>query len=494
MRFNQLTAEQAAEMIQHGETLGVSGFTPAGDPKAIPFALAERARKLHEQGQEFKVNIFTGASTGDQLDGELARAQAINIRMPYQSNACMRAAINKGEIEFIDQHLSHMPQNTRYGFYGKVDTAIVEAVEVTDDGKIYLSTSGGAAATYLTMADKIFVEINSTLPEGLKDMHDVYIPAAPPHREAIPILRVNDKVGTPYVQVDPDRIVGVVMTDTPNGSAKLREPGETEKAIANHTMEFLNHETKIGRIPKGLPYQSGVGNVANAVLACFATYPGLDPIKLYTEVIQDSIFQLAEADRLDCASTCSLTLSADGIAKLDSNMDYFKDKITIRQQEISNNPEVIRRLGVIAMNTAIEIDVFGNVNSTNVMGSKMMNGIGGSADFTRNGYLSFFMSPSIAKGGDISAIVPMVSHMDHSEHSVQVIVTDQGLADLRGKSPKQKALEIINKCAHPDYRPVLLDYINYCMVNAPAQHTPFVIEKALEFHKRFLSTGSMKMR
>jgi succinyl-CoA:acetate CoA-transferase len=74
------------------------------------------------------------------------------------------------------------------------------------------------------------------------------------------------------------------------------------------------------------------------------------------------------------------------------------------------------------------------------------------------------------------------------------MVTDQGLADLRGKSPKEKAKEIINKCAHPDYRPLLNDYINYCMVNAPANHTPFVIEKALDFHKRFLSTGSMKMK
>jgi acyl-CoA hydrolase len=406
MKFKQMTAEEAASMINHGEIVGVSGFTPAGDPKEIPFALAQRAEKLHEEGKEFKISLFTGASTGDRLDGALARAKAINKRMPYQSNPSMRNAINAGELEFMDQHLSHMPQNTRYGFYGKVTTAIVEAVELTDDGKLYLSTAGGAIATYLQQADKIFVEINKTLPKGLKEMHDVYMPTNPPHREPIPIVKVNDKVGTPYVQINPDKVAGVVYTETPNGAPLLREPGADEKAIAEHVMEFLSHETKMGRLPKGLPYQSGVGNVANAVLACFATYPGLEPIKLYTEVIQDSIFQLADADRLDCASTCSLTLSADGIAKLDENIDYFKEKIVIRQQEISNNPEVIRRLGVIAMNTAIEVDVFGNVNSTNIMGSKMMNGIGGSGDFCRNGFLSFFMTPSIAKNGDISAIVP----------------------------------------------------------------------------------------
>ena len=69
----------------------------------------------------------------------------------------------------------------------------------------------------------------------------------------------------------------------------------------------------------------------------------------------------------------------------------------------------------------------------------MMNGIGGSGDFTRNAYISIFTCPSVAKEGKISAIVPMVSHLDHSEHSVNIIITEQGVADLRGKSPKERA-------------------------------------------------------
>ena len=113
-------------------------------------------------------------------------------------------------------------------------------------------------------------------------------------------------------------------------------------------------------------------------------------------------------------------------------------------------PEIIRRLGVIAMNGMIEADIYGNVNSTHVMGSRIQNGIGGSGDFARNGYLSIFMAPSTAQKGTISTIVPMVSHVDHTEHDVQVVVTEQGLADLRGLSPRQRAHLIIEKCASAD--------------------------------------------
>ncbi len=494
MTYRVMTAEEAAEFIKHGEVIGASGFTPSGYPKAIPVALAKKAEKLHSEGKDFKIALYTGASTGDELDGTLARANAISKRMPYQSNKDLRNNINRGDTEFIDVHLSHMAQYVRYGFFEKVTTAIVEAVEVTDDGKIYLTMSGGVSATYLQQADKIFVEVNRSCPEELKEMQDVYVPLNPPNRQPIPIVSVGDKVGTPYVQVDPNKIVGIVYTDTPDASPDLRDPGADEIAIAEHVIDFLVHEKKMGRLPNGLPYQSGVGNVANAVLSCFANAPGFDKIDLYTEVIQDSIFQLIDSGRLGTASTCSLTLSKDGNERFCREISQLKDKFVIRQQEISNNPEVVRRLGVIAMNTALEMDIFGNVNSTNVLGSKMMNGIGGSADFCRNAYLSFFMTPSIAKGGDISSIVPMVSHFDHSEHSVQVMVTEQGIADLRGLSPKEKTKQIIDNCVHPDYKDIFRDVVRYGKENAPASHTPIVLDKAFEFHKRFAETGSMKIK
>lgn len=493
MIYKIISAEEAASMINNDEIIGVSGFTPAGDPKLIPLSIAKKAEKLHTEGKEFKITLYAGASTGDNCDGALSRANALKKRMPYQSHNDSRLSINSGNIEFIDMHLSQMAQCIRYGFLEKVQTAIIEAVDVTDDGKIYLTTAGGNSATFCQMADRIFIELNKTCPEGLKEMHDIYVPANPPNRLPIPLYKTLDKIGLPYIKVDPKKINGVIISETPNGSPLLRDPGSDEEAIAINVMEFLAHERKMGRLPNGLPYQSGVGNVANAVLACFASYPGLEPINLFTEVLQDSIFKLADAERLNSASTCSLTFSSQGIQRLSDYINYFKKRIVIRQQEISNNPELVRRLGVIAMNTALEMDIFGNVNSTNVLGSKMMNGIGGSGDFCRNAYISFFMTQSIAKNGDISAIVPLVSHCDHTEHDVQVVVTEIGLADLRGKSPKEKAREIIKNCVHNDYKPLLTDFLEYSLKHAPSKHIPLVLDKAFDFHKRFIQSGSMKL-
>ncbi len=488
----RMTAEEAAALIQNGEVISTSGFTPAGYPKAIPVALAERAKRLHEIGEDFKLSLYTGASVGDELDGELARAKALNFRMPYQSNKDLRNGINSGEIEFVDFHLSHVAQYLRYGFIPKTNTAIVEACEVTNDGKIYLTTSGGMSATFLRDADRIFVELNTGAPRGLMGFHDVYVPKSPPNRPPLPIYHAGDRIGTPYIKVDPKKIAGIVTTDIPDNTPGFRAPDADSEAIAAHVIEFLLHEQKMGRLPEHLPYQSGVGNVANAVLSGFATHPQIEPISLYTEVMQDGVFELIEADRLEVASTCSLTLSAEGQVKFRDNIDELKHKIIIRQQEMSNNPEVIRRLGVISMNTALEMDIFGHVNSTHVMGSKMMNGIGGSGDFCRNAYISIFMSPSIAKNGDISAVVPMVSHVDHNEHSVQVLVTEQGLADLRGLSPVPRARKIIEHCAHPDYRELLTEYLEFGLKNGSSHHTPHSLSRAFEFHQRFLETGSMK--
>ena len=161
----------------------------------------------------------------------------------------------------------------------------------------------------------------------------------------------------------------------------------------------------------------------------------------------------------------------------------------MRPSEISNNPEIIRRLGVISINAAIEADIYGNVNSTHISGTKMMNGIGGSGDFTRNAYISIFTCPSVAKEGKISAIVPMVSHEDHSEHDVNIIITEQGVADLRGKSPVERSHAIIENCAHPDYKNILWDYVKM----ASKGQTPHCISAALAMHDTLAKKGDMRL-
>jgi succinyl-CoA:acetate CoA-transferase len=239
-----------------------------------------------------------------------------------------------------------------------------------------------------------------------------------------------------------------------------------------------------------LPIQSGVGNIANAVLAGLKQGP-FDGLTAYTEVVQDGMLDLISAGKMASASATAFSLSPEGMAEFNRAIDDFRYRIILRSQGISNHPEVIRRLGCLAMNGMIEVDIYGNVNSTHIMGTRVMNGIGGSGDFARNAFISIFMTPSLAKQGTISAIVPMVSHVDHTEHDVQVIVTEQGLADLRGLSPKQRARLIIENCAHPDYKPALREYYRQALARSPGKHTPHLLEEAFSWHIRFLQTGHM---
>ncbi|MBI4893419.1 MAG: acetyl-CoA hydrolase/transferase family protein [Acidobacteria bacterium] len=487
--FPILTAEEAAELVQHGQTVGFSGFTPAGSPKAIPAAIAQKARREHEAGRPFKIGVITGASTGKSLDGALAEAEAMSFRTPYQSNATLRKQINTGAVKFVDMHLSLLPQVVRYGFLGPVHWAVVEAADITPGGGIVLSTAVGAANTYLRLADKILVELNASHPATLLGMHDIFEPLDPPARQEIPIFAPSDRIGSPICTVDPAKIVGVVHTDLADETGGFDEATPVTDQIGQNVADFLVGEMKAGRIPpQFLPLQSGVGNIANAVLGALGRSPEIPAFEMYTEVLQDSVIPQLESGRCTFASTCSLTLSPEAMKKVTSNINFFNKKILMRPQEISNHPEIVRRLGIVSMNTAIEVDLGGNVNSTHVMGKTMMNGIGGSGDFTRNAYLSIFSCPSTAKGGKISAIVPLASHMDHSEHSVQIVITEQGVADLRGKDPHERAQLIINNCAHPDYRAQLREYLKLTKEG----HEPLSLSLGLAMHRQFLRHGDMR--
>ena len=415
MSLKFITAEEAATYVKHDDNVGFSGFTPAGCPKVIPEAIARRAEQEHKEGRPFKIGMFTGASTGDHLDGALARAEAVKFRTPYQSNKDMRTLLNAHGAEYFDMHLSELAQSLRYGFLGRVDVAIVEAVDVTEDGEIVPAEGVGILPTICRMADKILIELNRFHPKELRGIHDIYEPEDPPMRREIPVYKPSDRIGQPFVKVDPKKIVGVVETNREPDGSKFAPLDDVTLAIGRNVSDFLVGEMKAGRLPKSfLPLQSGVGNVANAVLGCMGENEAIPPFTVYTEVIQDAVIKLMEQGRVTFASGCSLSVSHEALREIYARLDFFKDKLLLRPQEISNNPEVVRRLGVITINTALEADIFGNVNSTHVLGTKMMNGIGGSGDFTRSGYVSIFTTPSTAKDGKISSFVPMVSHMDHS--------------------------------------------------------------------------------
>jgi len=488
MALKYMTAEEAASLINHGNNVGFSGFTHAGCPKVVPMALAKRAETEHLKGAPFKIGMFTGASTGDSIDGYLTRAEAIKFRTPYQTNSDIRQAINNEKFAFFDLHLSTLAQDLRYGFFGNVDVAIIEACDVSDSGEIIPTCGIGISPTIAQLAKIVIVELNEWHPKELKGIHDLFEPDSPPFRKPIELTAVSDRIGKNCIKVDSSKIV-VVKCNVPNENISFAPIDDVTAKIGKHVANFFINEMNEGRIPKTfLPVQSGVGNIANAVLAALGESREIPDFEVYTEVIQDAVVGLMESGRVKFASGCSLTVSNQCIEKIYKNINFFKEKLVLRPSEITNNPEIIRRIGIIAINTALEVDIFGNVNSTHVTGSKMMNGIGGAADFTRSAYISIFVTPSIAKNGKISAFVPMVSHHDQTEHSVKVIISEYGVADLRGKCPRERAKCIINNCAHPEYKALLHEYL----ASSAGGQTPINLNNAFAFHKAFLETGDMR--
>ncbi|WP_101843239.1 acetyl-CoA hydrolase/transferase family protein [Halobacillus sp. Marseille-P3879] len=479
-----VTPEEAASWIENGMTLGLSGFTRAGDVKAVPDALVNRVRNE----EDFKVNVYTGASLGSDVDKLFAEAGILGKRLPFQADPTMRKGINQGEFLFVDQHLSHTAEHIRAGVMD-VDIAILEAVAITEDGLVVPTTSIGNSLSFALNAKSIIIEINMAQSTQLEGLHDLYAPGKQGEREPIPLVKADDSIGKKGIQVDVEKVKGVVFTNQLDSPSTIVPPDEETVVMAEHLIEFLQKEVQAGRLTESLaPLQSGIGSVANAVLHGMIE-SDFQNLEVYSEVLQDAVFDLMDAGKVRSASCCSITLSEEKMNHVFSNFEHYRDKLIMRPQEISNHPEIIRRLGLISINTALEFDIYGNVNSTHVSGTKMINGIGGSGDFARNARLAIFVTKSIAKDGKISSIVPFVSHVDHTEHDVDVVVTEQGYADLRGLAPRERVSRIIENCAHPLYREQLWAY--YEEAKTRGGQTPHVLEKAFSWHQTLAEKGTM---
>lgn len=479
-----LSAEDASEYIQDGMTIGLSGFTRAGEAKAVPLACIERARK-----EPFKVNVYTGASLGSRIDELMAEVGMVHKRIPFQADRTMRQKINEGDMYFLDEHLSHMAEKIRNGVLAPIDVAVIEAVAITEEGHIVPTTSVGNSSLFAKYAKHVIIELNIEQSIALEGVHDIYDINDFGEREPIPIVKANDRIGTTAIPVDPNKVAGVVITNQSDSFSTITEPDEETEQIAAHLIEFLQREKDRGRIGEEFPpLQSGIGTVANAVMYGILETDWED-IDVYSEVLQDAVFDLMDAGKVRFASGCSMTLSDRKMDDVMGRLEDFKEQLVLRPQELSNHPEVIRRLGLISINTAIEFDIYGNVNSTHVGGTHMMNGIGGSGDFARNARYSIFVTKSTAKDGLVSSVVPFVSHVDHTEHDVDVVITEQGYADIRGLSPRERAEVIITNCVHPSYRGQMRSYYEKA-VHAGGQ-TPHVLAEAFSWHTRLQEKGSM---
>lgn len=491
------------DLFKNGQYLGWSGFTGVGAPKVIPDALADHVEKNNLQG-EFAFNLFVGASAGPE-EGRWADNNMILRRSPHQVGKPISRAINENRIQFFDKHLSMFPQDLTYGYYTRfkdndlLDYTIIEATAIKEDGSIVPGPAVGGSPEMLSVSDKIIIEVNTVTP-SFEGLHDIDLPVNPPHRQPYPYTRVDQKNGLDSIPVDPSKVVAIVESRKTDIVPPNTTPDEMSRNIASNLIEFFEHEVKLGRLPPNLhPLQSGIGNIANAVVDGLAS-SSFKNLNVWTEVLQDSFLDFFEGGTLDYATATSIRLTEAGFKKFYDNWDSFSKRLCLRSQVVSNSPEIIRRLGCIAMNTPVEVDIYAHANSTNVLGSRMLNGLGGSADFLRNAKLSIMHTPAARPSKKdptgVSCIVPFSSHIDQTEHDLDVVVTDHGLADVRGLSPKERAREIIKQCAHPDYKDQLTDYLDRATFYAKkhkCMHEPHILRDAFKMHLNLEENGTMKL-
>lgn len=485
LREKVTSPEAAAEYIKDGMKVGMSGFTLAGSVKSVPHAIVKRAA-----AHPLKISVVTGASLGNDVDSAMANAGIMSKRAPFQTDRTLRNAINRGEVLYVDNHLSETGEQLRKQQVKKVDVAILEAVSITENGEIIPTASVGNNEIFAETADKVIIELNLSYPVEMEGAHDICSPTHFPNASPINIMTPSQRAGRIGITIPPEKIVAIVITDEMDTPSQNLPPDAETAQIAGHLIDFFKNEIRHGRLTESLrPLQAGIGTIANAVMSGLKTGP-FSHLTMYSEVMQDSTFELIEAGMMDFASATAITLSDKKSREVFGNFARYKDHILLRPQRISNHPEVVQRLGLITINTALEADIYGHVNSTHVMGTHMMNGIGGSGDFTHNAHTAIFVTKSVAKDGLISSIVPMVPHVDHTEHDVDILVTEVGLADLRGLAPRERAQVIINNCVEGEYKAMLQDYV--AEANLRGGQTPHVLEKALSWHQRLYETGSMK--
>ncbi len=454
-----IPVEEAVRFVTDRCKIGISGFTKSGEPKTFIPALA---RHLTKHAPKTKIGLFSGASLSEEVENPIA--SFVGKRGPYMSSTVARKMIHAGEMDFTDVHLSMFARNLIYGFYGDLDLAVVEVSRIRPDGSVVLSSSVGISAEALSMAKKIILEVNPTIPD-YTGFHDIALPTVHPRVGwPIPITNVSDRVGTPYFEIDKSKVVALIESTQPDYAVNFKPTQPIETKIAENVVEFLLHCRKIFNWGKRLPpIQSGVGNVANAIVGELYKSP-FQKIRFWTEVFQDGMMRYVEDDeKFDCASATAISFSPEARREFERLFDRCRDKLVLRPMWMSNCAELISRLFVIAMNTPIEVDIYGHVNSTHVDGSRVVNGLGGSGDFFRNAYISIVHTPSIRMlkdGRVVSCVMPYVRHIDHTEHDIKCVVTEQGFAlNTEIRSARHRAEDIIEKCAHPHFRPLLREYM-----------------------------------
>ena len=463
-----VSAKEAAEKIPDDATVAMSSL--GGGPKEVP-------NHLVSEGDDRSYTLLGTADTGIVADHSLI--DEVELRYPFAVWNPVKEAVNEGSMRFVDAHLSQVPSQVRQGYYGDVDVAVIEAVAV-GDGWLVPSTIVGATPEYVETADRLVVEVNHGQPLGLQKLHDVYETRP---TETVPLESPGQRIGGPRVEFDPEKPVDVVETEQPVPSYPFGEVTREEEEIVEILDDFVQDEVETNPVidESGVvSFEMGVGTLGNAVASSLKNVDFGDTEPYYfAEVLQDGVLDMIDEGVVESASAMSMVLSEEGKNRVFEDLDRYAESIVLRPLAVSNDPDVIRRFCVVGINEAIEVDLYGNANSSHVRGSRLLQGIGGSGDYSRNSLVSVFVLKSTAKEGEVSTIVPMATHVDHTEHDTDVVITEQGVADLRGLPPRERARELIENCAHPDFRDALREYVEKADENGG--HIPHDLETCFDW-------------
>lgn len=472
------TAAEASAIIKDGMTVAVGGYTSCGYPKAVIKALVDR--KL--AGEDLGLNVVSGSNNGF-IDTPLAEAGILRRRAPMIESKALASLVNKGSVSYCEQQMNKMPRLLRAEAFGHISVAIVEALAVNEDGSFVPTSSIGFVPLLVEMADKVIIEINAAMPAELEMMHDIFIP----ENGIVPLTEVGQRIGRSSVPCPAGKISAIVFNDEPDVVAPLAPAKPEQISIANNLFNFIELEMKRQGKTELPPIQTGFGNLAAEIVNAFGRSNFKD-ITFFGGVAQEANINLVASGKAKAVSCGSVKLSpaVDNLIRTNSDV---RERVVIRNGEVTNSSEVISRLAPITLTSGIELDIFGNVNSSHISGSKVVNGLGGGANFAENAGLSVMMIVSENKGGAISTIVPMVSHQDISEHDIDVVVTEHGVADLRGKDDVERARAIINNCSGV-YKEQLTDYLERAIAETGGHH-PMLLSEALSWHIRLKETGSM---
>lgn len=413
----KMSASDAVHLVKDGDMIVVP--TGVGEPPALLAALSRQRRSFHD----VKVAQILAVHKFGYVDPETVD-HVRHVALFY--GAATRAGGQAGWIDFLPNYFSEIPCMIRRG---QMAADVVFSMASPMDAHGYFSLSLGADYTMaaVTKARAVVLEVNPNVPFAYGNCH-VHI----------------------------SQVAGLTESETPVPEVALPKIGHVQEAIGKYVADLIDD---------GSTLQIGYGGIPDAVVMQLTAKHDLG---IHTEMIGDGILTLLEAGavtnrRKNYLPGKMVATFALGSKKLYTFMDR-NPALEIHPVDYTNAPTLAgQNDNLVAINATLQIDLLGQCGSES-LGHVQYSGTGGQADFVRAANMSrggkaFIVLPSTAKDHTISRIVPFLSpgtHVSTSKNDINYVVTEYGVAQLRGKSAKQRARELIG-IAHPHFRAELTD-------------------------------------